>query len=69
MRCISQDGVDTEDSRWSCSPKVRQGASASDVCVARFDLNTYRYVRQIKLGEFLPPEGMLPVTGVSVGGS
>ena len=44
-----QDGIDSEDSRWSCSPSVEH--RFSDVCDAQFDLNTYTYLKQIQLGE------------------
>ena len=44
-----QDGIDSEDSRWSCSPSVEH--RFSDICDAQFDLNTYTYLKQIQLGE------------------
>eukprot|EP00904_Undaria_pinnatifida_P006174 jgi/Undpi1/2687/HiC_scaffold_14.g06065.m1 len=42
-----KDGIDSEDSRWSCSPSVEH--RFSDVCDAQFDLNTYTYLKQIQL--------------------
>eukprot|EP00904_Undaria_pinnatifida_P002876 jgi/Undpi1/1258/HiC_scaffold_109.g14172.m1 len=42
-----KDGDNSEDSRWSCSPKVDQ--RHSDVCHAQFFLNTQRYLRQIQI--------------------
>lgn len=44
-----QDGDNSPDSRWSCSPTVGEGGEG--VCVAQFDLNTNKNIRQIQLGE------------------
>lgn len=42
-----KDGDNSPDSRWSCSPTVGEGGEG--VCVAQFDLNTNKNIRQIQL--------------------
>lgn len=43
-----QDEVDSSESRWTCGPMLESG---DDSCDTWFDLNTFRYIRQIQLGE------------------
>ena len=48
----------SKDSRWSCGPTVSGDSTTANspfyggaVCAVEFDLNVYRYVRQIQIGE------------------